>query len=477
MSPNLLREEQAFFYETMESERTESGKRWSTAEAKRILLIMLPLFAANVMQLGMGVIDTVVAGKAGATDLAGVGLAGSLSSSILVLFGTIISILSPTIAKYCGAGESDKCGLLLNSAKWAAGLLIIPELLCIAACAWVFPLVSNDEAMIRVAERYLLYLLPCVPAHILLRLLLSTFEGYGQTRPGMLVSLLGLLVNIPANYAFVFGWGPIPALGGAGCGLATTIVMWFMPMCLLVIMRLSPVQRHNLNCMLARRKPNMQLCINLLRTGLPLGLAVFFEIAFFRLLMLVIAPLGTVAVGAQQVAINLSGLVFMLPLSIGIAASIRAAYYVGKRDLRAFDTLVFTAGVLSLGLVACNMVLCYTCRHGIAACYTDDTAVASLAASLIAYCVIYQLSDSVQSLFSCLLRGCRDTAPITWICMITYWLIGFPLACILIRTDWIIPQAGPAGAWISFIVALTIAAILYAARFIRTRKRIFLHRD
>ncbi|MGN0821405.1 MAG: MATE family efflux transporter [Akkermansia sp.] len=477
MSPNLLREEQAFFYETMESERTESGRQWSTAEAKRILLIMLPLFAANVMQLGMGVIDTVVAGKAGATDLAGVGLAGSLSSSILVLFGTIISILSPTIAKYCGAGESDKCGLLLNSAKWAAGLLIIPELLCIAVCAWVFPLVSNDEAMIRVAERYLLYLLPCVPAHILLRLLLSTFEGYGQTRPGMLVSLLGLLVNIPANYAFVFGWGPIPALGGAGCGLATTIVMWFMPMCLLVIMRLSPVQRHNLNCMLARRKPNMQLCINLLRTGLPLGLAVFFEIAFFRLLMLVIAPLGTVAVGAQQVAINLSGLVFMLPLSIGIAASIRAAYYVGKRDLRAFDTLVFTAGVLSLGLVACNMVLCYTCRHGIAACYTDDTAVASLAASLIAYCVIYQLSDSVQSLFSCLLRGCRDTAPITWICMITYWLIGFPLACILIRTDWIIPQAGPAGAWISFIVALTIAAILYAARFIRTRKRIFLHRD
>lgn len=477
MSPNLLREEQAFFYETMESERTESGKRWSTAEAKRILLIMLPLFAANVMQLGMGVIDTVVAGKAGATDLAGVGLAGSLSSSILVLFGTIISILSPTIAKYCGAGESDKCGLLLNSAKWAAGLLIIPELLCIAACAWVFPLVSNDEAMIRVAERYLLYLLPCVPAHLLLRLLLSTFEGYGQTRPGMLVSLLGLLVNIPANYAFVFGWGPIPALGGAGCGLATSLVMWFMPMCLLVIMRLSPVQRHNLNCMLARRKPNMQLCLNLLRTGLPLGLAVFFEIAFFRLLMLVIAPLGTVAVGAQQVAINLSGLVFMLPLSIGIAASIRAAYYVGKRDLRAFDTLVFTAGVLSLGLVACNMVLCYTCRHGIAACYTDDTAVASLAASLIAYCVIYQLSDSVQSLFSCLLRGCRDTAPITWICMITYWLIGFPLACILIRTDWIIPQAGPAGAWISFIVALTIAAILYAARFIRTRKRIFLHRD
>ena len=477
MSPNLLREEQAFFYETMESERTESGKRWSTAEAKRILLIMLPLFAANVMQLGMGVIDTVVAGKAGATDLAGVGLAGSLSSSILVLFGTIISILSPTIAKYCGAGESDKCGLLLNSAKWAAGLLIIPELLCIAACAWVFPLVSNDEAMIRVAERYLLYLLPCVPAHLLLRLLLSTFEGYGQTRPGMLVSLLGLLVNIPANYAFVFGWGPIPALGGAGCGLATTIVMWFMPMCLLAIMRLSPVQRHNLNCMLARRKPNMQLCLNLLRTGLPLGLAVFFEIAFFRLLMLVIAPLGIVAVGAQQVAINLSGLVFMLPLSIGIAASIRAAYYVGKRDLRAFDTLVFTAGVLSLVLVACNMVLCYTCRHGIAACYTDDTAVASLAASLIAYCVIYQLSDSVQSLFSCLLRGCRDTAPITWICMITYWLIGFPLACILIRTDWIIPQAGPAGAWISFIVALTIAAILYAARFIRTRKRIFLHRD
>ena len=460
----------------MERERPEPTARWSTAEAKRLLLIMLPLFAANVMQLGMGVIDTVVAGKAGATDLAGVGLAGSLSSSFLVLFGTVISIISPTIAKYCGAGEADKCGLLLNSAKWAAGLLIIPEFLCILACVWVFPLVSDDADMIHVAERYLYYLLPCVPAHILLRLLLSTFEGYGQTRPGMLVSLLGLLANIPANYAFVFGWGPIPALGGAGCGLATSVVMWLMLACMIIIMQVSPVQRHNLACMLARRKPNTQLCIRLLRLGLPLGLAVFFEIAFFRLLMLVIAPLGTVAVGAQQLAINLSGIVFMLPLSIGIAASIRAAYSVGKRDLRAFDSLVFTAGALSLLLVAINMIFCYTYRHAIAASYTDDAAVACLASTLIAYCVVYQLSDSVQSLFSCLLRGCQDTAPITWICMITYWLIGFPLACILIRTDWIIPQAGPAGAWISFIVALTIAAVLYAARFIRTRKRIFLRR-
>ena len=92
---------------------------------------------------------------------------------------------------------------------------------------------------------------------------------------------------------------------------------------------------------------------------------------------------------------------------------------------------------------------------------------------LLVMCSIYQLPDAHQALMSGLLRGCHDTKAITWVNMFSYWVIGFPLACILIRTDWLVPALGAMGAWVSFVVALTITAVLLSWRFMLARKRIF----
>ena len=207
--------------------------------------------------------------------------------------------------------------------------------------------------------------------------------------------------------------------------------------------------------------------------GAPLGVASLCEMSFFCVVTLVIAPLGVMAVGAHQIAINVSALLFMFPLSLSVAASIRSAYHVGSHDEVRFNALVRTSISFMLAVVLLSAVVTIIFSKQIIACYTGDTSIIETAAMLLVMCAVYQLPDALQALMSGLLRGCHDTKAITWVNMFSYWVIGFPLACILIRTDWLVPALGAMGAWVSFVVALTITAALLSWRFVLSRKRIF----
>ncbi len=437
------------------------------------MALMLPLYVGNLLHMGMGVTDTVVAGWKGETDLAGVAMGFSIAGTVMISTAAVLTILSAMISHLRGAGEEGKTGLYLNNGKVLAVLLTVFELVVIYAASHVFPYITDNAALADMAQRYALYMLVGVPASLLMRVVMANFEGYGQTRPAMVVSLCGLLCNIPLNYALVFGrWG-MPELGGAGCGLATSLVNWCMYLCLLGMMYGSRRHRARARQMLALRRPDMRLVGRTLRLGLPVGVASLCEMSFFSMVTLIIAPLGEMAVSAQQVAINVSGIIFMLPLSLGIAASIRAAYHVGGQRQEAFHTMVRTLLTVTYVLVSLLMIATIVWRRDIVGFYTDSAEIAATASVLLVYCAVYQVADATQALMGGLLRGCHDTAIITWSNLSSYWLVGLPLAYILIRTDWIVPAMGPAGAWVSFIVSLSLAALILTLRFLRTRRRVF----
>ena len=442
-------------------------------ELKRLLVLMLPLYIANLMNMGMGVVDTIVAGQAGAEQLAGVALGTSVTVPIMVAVGAVLTIIGPMVSRLRGAGCEGKVGLLLNNAKLLALILMVVEVVALLCGVAVFPLVSEDAVMVQVACDYLHYLVLAVPASVLLRCVQGHFEGYGHTRPAMLISFAGLLLNIPLNYIFVFGWGPVPAMGGAGCGLTTTLIHYLMLGALLFLMFVYPRYRRNMVQMWANRRAEWRVVRDIFTKGLPLGVASFCEMTFFCVVTLVIAPLGALAVSAHQVAINVSAVLFMFPLSLSIAASIRSAYHVGAHNKERFDALLRTSVFFMLVVIITLALLTVCFRREIISLYTADAAIIDLASGLIFLCAIYQLSDAVQALMSGLLRGCHDTQAITWVNMFSYWVVGFPLACVLIRTDYLVPAMGPMGAWVSFVVALTITAVLLCWRFAGARKRVF----
>ena len=442
-------------------------------ELRRILSLMVPLYLANLMNIGMSVIDTYVAGKAGTEELAAVALGCSVTAPIMVSVGAILTILAPMISRQLGAGAESKVGPLLCSGKALAVLLMLVEAAMLYGGSLVFPLITDSPQMAEGACRYLYFVMAAVPASLLMRVVQGGWEGYSQTRPAMVVCLLGLLVNIPLDYACVFGWWGLPALGGAGCGLATAVIHWLMLAALLGLQLLSSRHRRMARQILALRAPQLALCKRIFRMGLPLGVASLCEMGFFCVMLLVIAPLGSLMVSAQQVAINVSGVLYMFPLSLSIAVSIRAAYHVGAGDKAGFDAMVTVGMRFMYAATLVFMLSTIFLRREIIALYTDDLAVIETAGTLLILCAVYQLSDATQAFMVGLLRGCHDTAVITWANLGSYWLLGFPLACILIHTDWLLPAMGPAGAWWSFIVGLTAAALILYLRFRHVRQRLF----
>ncbi len=453
-----------------------AGKKRSwidVTELRRLIVLMLPLYVANLMHMGMGVIDTVVAGKVGSADLAGVALGCSVTAPIMVACGVILSILGPMISRLRGAGQEGKVGLLLNNARHLSLWLMLVEFAALFAGSFVFDWVTDDAEVARVARLYVYALMTCVPASVLLRAIQGNFEGYGQTRPAMFCSFGALLLNIPLNCLFAFGWGPVPALGGVGCGVATSIIHYLMLAGLFSLMYFTSQHGLHARQMWVRRAPDLSVLRRIFRLGFPLGVASLCELSFFCVVTLVVAPLGKVAVGAQQVAINVSGVVFMLPLSLGIAASIRAGFHLGAQNRDAFFALVRTACAFALAQVVLSMALVILLRVPIVSLYTDDAAITALAPTLLFLCALYQLPDAMQALLSGLLRGCHDTTLITWVNLGSYWLAGFPLCYLLVRTDVLVPAMGPAGAWVSFIVALMVAALCFAWRFRSTARKLF----
>lgn len=442
-------------------------------ELKRLLALMLPLYIANILQMGMGVTDTLVAGRMGETDLAAVAMGFSVTGTIMFSTGAVLSILSAMISRLRGARRSASAGIYLNNGKVLALVLTVFDIAVIYAGTYVFSITTDNPVLAGMARQYAYYILLGLPANLIMRVIAANFEGYGQTRPAMVVAFFGLILNIPLNYALVFGWGPLPTLGGPGCGLATSIINWLMCLMMLALMLGSSQHRARAIQMLAFRKPDVALILKTLKLGFPLGVAALCEMSFFCLVTLIIAPLGTTAISSHQVALNVSGLIFMLPLSLSIASSIRAAYHIGGRRQEAFNAMVRTLLFITYLFVLVLMIGTIIFRHHIVSCYTEAEEIINTASVLLVYCAIYQIADATQAIMAGLLRGCHDTTIITWSNLLSYWLVGFPLAFLLIRTDYIVPAMGPAGAWVSFIVSLTLTAVLLTLRFLRTRKRVF----
>lgn len=202
--------------------------RIDKTELKRLLALMFPLYIANLLHMGMGVVDTIVAGKAGTEHLAAVALAGAVMAPVMVSISAIVTMVGPMVSHLRGAGQHRRIGLVLNNAKTLSFYLMAAEWVVLLGGLRLLRYVADTPELGEMACKYLTFIMFSIPASVGIRVLQSNFEGYGQTRPALIVSTIGFIINIPLNFIFVFGWGWIPALGGPGCGLATCMVHWMV---------------------------------------------------------------------------------------------------------------------------------------------------------------------------------------------------------------------------------------------------------
>lgn len=432
---------------------------FSRFEARTIFKLSGPIVLAQLTQTLMYFVDTVMAGRVSATDMAAIAVASGLWLPIMLTLQGLLLALTPIIAQYFGSKQTNPVthyalqGLYLGLAL-AASLFIMMQF------ADVLLLQLNMEEELR--EKTSLYLtfvsygLFPAAGYMVMR---NLFEGIGNTKASMWISFVGILVNVPANYIFIYGKLGMPAYGGAGCGIATSLVLLAMFIAMLVygwFSRSTAPYRH----LPKRLLPELKAIWQIIRIGTPIALSIFFEVTLFACIPLMIVHLGPVVVAGHQVAHNYSAIVFMIPLSLGMAATIRVGHLIGERNLQELRTAISTILIVAFLLAACIAAFTYLMRYQVPQIYSKDSEVLALAAGIMALAAIYQLSDAIQVVSACALRGMKITQPVLYITLVAYWPIGFGLGCVLGLTDWLVPAMGVKGFWIGIIVGLTVAAIL-----------------
>ncbi len=434
-------------------------------EARSLLALAIPVIIAQISQTAMGVVDTIMAGAYSATDMAAVAVGTSIWLPAILFGHGLLLALTPVIAQLNGAGRRDRIAHQVRQGFWLAAAVSLLVIIVLYNSKFVIDMMHNiDPQLADKAVGYLHAIMWGAPGYLFFQVLRGQCEGLSKTKPGMVIGFLGLLVNIPINYIFIYGKFGMPELGGVGCGVATASVYWFMFLAMRWYVKRAPSQRDILPHEGSSLRPDWSAMKRLFGIGLPVALALFFEVTLFAIVALLVSPLGIVSVAGHQIALNFSALMFVLPLSLGVSATIRVGYRLGEGSVEGARIAAYAAIAVGIVMACCTALFTATFREQIALLYNDSPAVVAMASHLMLLAAIYQISDSVQVIGSGILRGYKDTRSIFFITFIAYWILGLPSGYLLALTDILVPAMGPSGFWIGFIIGLTFAAIMMAMR-------------
>lgn len=441
-------------------------------EVKKLTALALPMFIAQVAQVGTGVVDTVMAGRVSIQDLEAVSLGASLFITFYVTLLGIATALNPILSERFGAGAKKELGEIGRQGIWFGALLGVIGMLVLLALA---PFIARWESLSPyVRETTALFVIGVslgMPAALMHRALHAFASSLNKPKPIMIVSLIALLLNIPLNYILIHGLFGMPKLGGAGCGFATAVCFWFNFLILWLY-----ISKHHyfkpFGLMDKFSKPVLANFKSFLKLGIPIGFSYFLEVSLFSFIALLLVQFGTVQVASQQVVINFSTIAYMVPQALSTALSVRVAQSIGAGSyLRAR----YISGVgISIGLVGGIVISCLILifREPIVAFYTSEPEVVKIGSTLLIFAAIFQLSDSVQTIVSGALRGYKLTKFPMIIHAISFWGIGLGLGVYL----GVYHNMQAVGFWIALVISLTVAAVLLFV-FLAKRSKHYLQRD
>ena len=189
-------------------------------EARQLLALAIPVILAQVAQTAMGFVDTIMAGAVSATDMAAVAVGTSIWLPAILFGHGLLLALTPTVAQLNGSGRRERIAEQVRQAYWLAFFVAILIMAVLWNAGYVIRAMQDiDEQLALKAEGYLHALLWGAPGYLFFQVMRNQCEGLSKTKPGMVMGFIGLLVNIPLNWIFIYGHFGMPALGGVGCGV------------------------------------------------------------------------------------------------------------------------------------------------------------------------------------------------------------------------------------------------------------------
>ncbi|MEQ6376912.1 MATE family efflux transporter [Bacillaceae bacterium S4-13-56] len=434
---------------------------------KLFSVILLPILITQLGLYAMNFFDTVMSGQAGTADLAGVAIGSSLWVPVFTGLNGILLAISPIVAHLNGKKQKEEIPFVVRQGIYLAILLAaVVGTIGYFLLDPLLQLMKLEPDVYGVAKGYLLALgIGLVPLFVY-NLLRSFLDGLGHTRVSMFITLIALPINVFLNYIFIFGKLGLPALGGIGAGLASSITYWLvMVLAIFIIHRIRPFAFYHI--FNSFELPNIKLWLEQLKIGIPIGFAIFFETSIFAAVTLFMSDFGTNTIAAHQAAINFSSFLYMIPLSISMALTVVVGFEVGA--MRVKDAITYSKiGILGAILMAvfCGIIL-YVFDDWIAQLYNSNPKVIKLTKHFIFYAIFFQLSDAFGAPIQGVLRGYKDVNITLIMALVSYWVIGLPSGILLATyTDF-----GPYGYWMGLIIGLAAGAMTLLGRMLVIQKK------
>jgi MATE family multidrug resistance protein len=438
------------------------------AEARENLRLALPLIGTQIAVIGMGTVDTILAGRISADALAAVAVGANVSFLPLVFFMGLCGAVSPIVAHRVGASDASATigefarGALAAAVAIGLAWIVLLQLAAGPLLDWL----QLEPPVRALAEPYLRVLaLEGLPFSVCF-VFRGVAEGHGLTRIPLVAGVTGAVCNVVLAYTLAFGAFGAPALGPLGIGCATVTAACVIVVVFVVAFEAAPPLRA-LRLWRPEPPPLLRSAREILVLGGPIALIMTAEAWLFIIGGLLMARFGGDVVAAHQVAINFASLTFMVPLSIGLATTVRVGHAAGA-GAHALVAIRGRAGMLlgmAFALVSASLMT--VVPRPIVALYTQAPDVAAYAVRFLSLAAVFQLFDCVQATANGALRGLKDTTYPMAITVTAYWLVGMPLGVYLaFRT-----ALGPAGIWVGFIAGLATAAAGLTLRFLHVTRR------
>ena len=419
-----------------------------------------PVVGTQLLGMGLNVTDTIMAGQLSAADLAGVAVGNALYLPIFMFgIGTLVAI-NPVVSHHLGGKRFDEIGKSARQMLWVVALIALPSFFLVRWLPELMPIVRVAPEIIPFATNYMLAASWGIPAYFLFSGFRYFSEGLAYTRPAMLVALGMLIVNIPADYVFMYGAFGLPQLGAEGTGYATSLVQWAGGLSMLTFTAKFKTYRR-FKIFVRTKGPDWDRIAELLKIGIPNALSTTMEVLLFAAVSVLMGTLSVQASAAHQVAINIAATVFMIPLGLSLAVSQRVGISIGKGLIQEARFRGFMGTAVCTVVTTITALLLFIFPETIVSIYTQDLEVSNLAVSLVFFAAVFQLSDGLQVGAFGALRGLKDTRMPMVFNLISYWFIGFSVGYYLS----FIGGYGPEGLWMGLIAGLTTAAMLHNTRF------------
>jgi MATE family multidrug resistance protein len=447
-----------------------SVSAWA-AEARELLRLAVPMAATQLAQMIILATDTVMLGHYNKESLAA-GAIGNTVFFFIWLLGTgPVSAVAPMIAHVVGRHsrsmkprERREIRLVVRMGLWSVALMTPPLLTALFFTRDILLLARQEPQLAADAGIYTTALAFGLPCSLAFQVLRNFSTSLSRPVPPMVVMGLAILFNALGDYVLIFGHFGFPRLGLVGAGFASASSNLFTLIAMAIIALVLPELRAY---RFLRRfgKPHWASLRELFHLGLPIGITMLFEVALFNAATLAMGTFGIAMLAAHQIAITIPSLTFMVPLGIGLAATVRVGLAAGAGDIYGARRAGFTAMGLGAIFMLCAALVLLVFPHSIAALWLPDSSanrdVLTLAVTFLHVAAGFQLMDGLQVTASMSLRGLKDARGPMWLAGASYWLAGAPM-CALLGFGF---KMQGLGIWLGLAFGLLVAAVLLTTRF------------